>query len=68
MEKEELKELLEMYVTSGFEYVELELTGNRVVTINLDKYKYGFNTSYFWFGGDGVNTSIDYRVIKSVAI
>ena len=64
MEKEELKELLEMYVTSGFERVELELTGNRVITINLDKY----NTRYFWFGGDGVNTSIDYRVIKSVAI
>ncbi|MFR5263972.1 hypothetical protein [Clostridium sp.] len=68
MEKEELKELLEMYVTSGFERVELELTGNRVITINLDKYKYAFNTRYFWFGGDGVNTSIDYRVIKSVAI
>ncbi|MFR5264546.1 hypothetical protein [Clostridium sp.] len=68
MEKEELKELLEMYIVSGFEHVELELTGNRVISINLNKYKYGFNTGCFWFGGDGVNTSIDYRAIKSVAI
>lgn len=68
MGKEELKELLEMYVASGFDRVELELTGNRVITINLSNYKYGFNTRCFWFGGDGVNTSIDYRVIKSVAI
>lgn len=68
MNRKDFKELLERYIEDGFTYVDLELTDNRTISLDYERDKICFNEGHFWFGSNGVGTSIDYRVIKSVAI
>lgn len=68
MNRKVFKELLERYTSDGFTCVDLELTDNRTISLNCERDKIWFNESYFWFGSNGVGTSIDYRVIKGIAI
>lgn len=68
MDKDYFKELLEKYIKEGFPKVEFELEGDRSIFFDSDKYRYIFKTNVFWFGRNGVETTIDYRVIKAIVI
>lgn len=68
MDKDYFKELLEKYIEEGFPKVEFELEGDRSIFFDADKYRYVFQDNVFWFGRNGVQTTIDYRVVKAIVI
>lgn len=68
MNENDFKDTLLKYIEEGFPKVEIELEGDRSVFFDAEKYNYRFLDSHFWFGGNGVNVNIDYRIIKAVVI
>ncbi len=68
MNREAFKELLEKYIEDRFTCVDLKLTDNRTILLDYERDKICFNEGHFWFGGNGVSTVVDYRVITEIAI
>lgn len=68
MNKEKFQELFTKYVEDGFDVIDIELTDGRVLFFNNKQYNFGFSNGEFWYGRNGVHTTVDYRVINSLAI
>jgi hypothetical protein len=68
MGKDYFKGLLEKYIEEGFPKVEFEVEGDKSIFFDADYYKYIFQNNTFLFGRNGVQTSINYRVIKAIVI
>lgn len=68
MDRDKFEELFMRYLADGFDVVDIELTDDRVIGFDVRKQHYVMEQSYFWFGGNGLSATIDYRVIKGLAI
>lgn len=68
MDKEKFENLLKQYIDDGFNRVDIELGNGEIVSFNSKTRNYLFSESHFYFGGNGLCVTIDYRSIKSIAI
>lgn len=68
MTKQETEQLVNQYIADGFDKIDFELTDNRVISFMKSKHNCVFNKSAVWIGGDGLIISIDYAIIKSIAL
>lgn len=68
MDKDKFKEIFTRYLEVGFDVLDIVLTDDRVVIFDAKKHNYSICESYFWFGKNGLSTTIDYKIIKGLAI
>ena len=68
MKKEIVKALIEQYKHDDFDRVDIELTKDRVVGIDVTKNSIVYKESYLGVEGDGVAATIDFRIIESVVV
>ena len=68
MKKEIVKALIEQYKNDDFDRVDIELTKDRGVGIDVTNNSIVYKESYLCVEGDGVAATIDYRIIESVVV
>lgn len=68
MEKEIVKALIEQYKQDEFGIVDIELTKDRVLGIDVTNNSIVYKESCLCIEGDGVVATIDYRIIESVVV
>ena len=68
MEKEIVKALIEQYKNDEFGIVDIELTKDRVLGIDVTNNSIVYKESHLCVEGDGVAATIDYRIIESVVV
>lgn len=68
MDKEIVKALIEQYKHDEFGIVDIELTKDRVLDIDVTNNSIVYKESYLFVEGDGVAVAIDYRIIESVVV
>lgn len=68
MNKEKFEKLLKQYIGEGFNKVDIELGNGEIISFNSKTRNYLFSENHFYFDGNGLCVTIDYRNIKSISI
>ena len=66
MERNKCEGIINELIEFNFDSFIFKLTKNRKIKVIINENSIGFTGGYVWFGRDGIQTTIDYRIIESI--
>lgn len=66
MERNKCEGIINELIKFNFDSFIFKLTKNRKIKVIINENSIGFTGGYVWFGRDGIQTTIDYRIIESI--
>lgn len=68
MERTKCEGMIKELIKFNFDSFVFKLTGDRKIKVFINENSIGFTGGSVWFGRNGVQTTIDYRVIERISI
>lgn len=66
MERNKCEGMINELIKFNFDSFIFKLTKNRKIKVIINENSIGFTGGYVCFGRDGIQTTIDYRIIESI--
>ena len=67
MERNKCEGMINELIKFNFDSFIFKLTKNRKIKVIINENSIGFTGGYVWFGRDGIQTTIDYRIIEDIS-